>query len=206
MKSTKELEENFAKKSNNIVYSPRIFENQPQINFYKVEEIKENGITEDIGVFILKYEINGIEQEVIIGKLKNTNRAFEKARDIRELIESQLRENLNGQKNFHNFRQLKRFVHDNRLTFELTMEGTDIITYSGTENIDVRRTYYEKTNIYKNSCIECLYPPEKMEEFAKERKDKNQQLLNKLEMNEKWKKRRALVLKLQSTDEEKNFF
>ena len=78
MKTTKELlEEKFAKKSNNIVYSTKIFENQPQISFHNFEEIKEDGTIEVIGVFILKYEINRIAQEAIIGKLKNTNRVTE---------------------------------------------------------------------------------------------------------------------------------
>ena len=35
----------------------------------------------------MKYGIT--KEEVIIGKLKNTNRAFEKAREIKELIENQ---------------------------------------------------------------------------------------------------------------------
>ena len=207
MKTTKELlEEKFAKKSNNIVYSTKIFENQPQISFHNFEEIEEDGTIEVIGVFILKYEINGIAQEAIIGKLKNTNRAFEKAREIKELIEKQLIENSKGQGNLHNFRQLNRFVNENRLQFEFTMEGTDIITYSGEESIDVRRTYYEKENTSKNNCIECLYSPEKMEEFAKERKNNNMQLLNKFDMNEKWKRRRELILKRQETDEDKKLF
>ena len=207
MKTTKELlEEKFAKKSNNIVYSTKIFENQPQISFHNFEEIKEDGTIEVIGVFILKYEINGIAQEAIIGKLKNTNRAFEKAREIKELIEKQLIENSKGEENLHNFRQLNRFVNENRLQFEFTMEGTDIITYSGEESIDVRRTYYEKENTSKNNCIECLYSPEKMEEFAKERKNNNMQLLNKFDMNEKCKRIRELILKRQETDADKKLF
>lgn len=83
--NAKSLEEKFAKKSKEINYSTTIFENQPQINFYKVEEERQDGTIENTGVFILKYEINGIQQEAIIGKLKNTNRAFEKAKDIKEI-------------------------------------------------------------------------------------------------------------------------
>ena len=86
------------------------------------------------------------------------------------------------------------------------MEGTDIITYSGEESIAVRRTYYEKENAYKNSCIKCLFSPEEMEKFAKERKNNNIQLLNKFDMNEKWKRRRELILKRQETDEDKKLF
>ena len=152
----------------------------------------------------MKYGIT--KEEVIIGKLKNTNRAFEKAREIKELIENQLIENSKGQGKLQAFRQLNRLVHENNLQFEFTMEGTDIITYSGEESIAVRRTYYEKENAYKNSCIKCLFSPEEMEKFAKERKNNNIQLLNKFDMNEKWKRRRELILKRQETDEDKKLF
>lgn len=152
----------------------------------------------------MKYGIT--KEEVIIGKLKNTNRAFEKAREIKELIENQLIENSKGQGKLQAFRQLNRLVNENNLQFEFTMEGTDIITYSGEESIAVRRTYYEKENAYKNSCIKCLFSPEEMEKFAKERKNNNIQLLNKFDMNEKWKRRRELILKRQETDEDKKLF
>ena len=152
----------------------------------------------------MKYGIT--KEEVIIGKLKNTNRAFEKAREIKELIENQLIENSKGQGKLQAFRQSNRLVNENNLQFEFTMEGTDIITYSGEESIAVRRTYYEKENAYKNSCIKCLFSPEEMEKFAKERKNNNIQLLNKFDMNEKWKRRRELILKRQETDEDKKLF
>ena len=152
----------------------------------------------------MKYGIT--KEEVIIGKLKNTNRAFEKAREIKELIENQLIENSKGQGKLQAFRQLNRLVNENNLQFEFTMEGTDIITYSGEESIAVRRTYYEKENAYKNSCIKCLFSPEEMEKFAKERKNNNIQLLNKFDMNEKWKRRREWILKRQETDEDKKLF
>ena len=45
-----------------------------------------------------------------------------------------------------------------------------------------------------------------MEKFAKERKNNNIQLLNKFDMNEKWKRRRELILKRQETDEDKKLF
>lgn len=152
----------------------------------------------------MKYGIT--KEEVIIGKLKNTNRAFEKAREIKELIENQLIENSKGQGKLQAFRQLNRLVNENNLQFEFTMEGTDIITYSGEESIAVRRTYYEKENAYKNSCIKCLFSSEEMERFAKERKNNNIQLLNKFDMNEKWKRRRELILKRQETDADKKLF
>ena len=152
----------------------------------------------------MKYGIT--KEEVIIGKLKNTNRAFEKAREIKELIENQLIENSKGQGKLQAFRQLNRLVNENNLQFEFTMEGTEIITYSGEESIAVRRTYYEKENAYKNSCIKCLFSSEEMERFAKERKNNNIQLLNKFDMNEKWKRRRELILKRQETDADKKLF
>ena len=200
------LEEKFAKKSKEINYSTTIFENQPQINFYKVEEERQDGTIENTGVFILKYEINGIQQEAIIGKLKNTNRAFEKAKDIKELIENQLRENSKSSNNLNNFNQLKKFVTLNNLPFELTMEGSDIITYTGRENISVRRTYYEKTSEDKNSKIKCLYSPEEMLEFARERKINNKELFCQIENNKKWNKNRVVILKILTNKENQKEF
>lgn len=203
---SKKLEEKFAKKSKEINYSTTIFENEPQINFYKVEEEKQDGSVENIGVFILKYKINGIKQEAIIGKLKNTNRAFEKAKDIKELMEKQLRENAKAPNNLKNFNNLKKFITLNNLTFELTMEGSDIITYTGKDNISVRRTYYEKTSEDKNSKIKCLYTPEKMLEFARERKINNKELFSQIENNKKWNKKRAVILKLLTNAEDQKKF
>ena len=204
--NAKSLEEKFAKKSKEINYSTTIFENQPQINFYKVEEERQDGTIENTGVFILKYEINGIQQEAIIGKLKNTNRGFEKAKDIKELIENQLRENSKSSNNLNNFNQLKKFVTLNNLPFELTMEGSDIITYTGRENISVRRTYYEKTSEDKNSKIKCLYSPEEMLEFARERKINNKELLSQIENNKKWNKNRVVILKILTYKENQKEF
>ena len=204
--NAKSLEEKFAKKSKEINYSTTIFENQPQINFYKVEEERQDGTIENTGVFILKYEINGIQQEAIIGKLKNTNRAFEKAKDIKELIENQLRENSKSSNNLNNFNQLKKFVTLNNLPFELTMEGSDIITYTGRENISVRRTYYEKTSEDKNSKIKCLYSPEEMLEFARERKINNKELFGQIENNKKWNKNRVVILKILTNKENQKEF
>lgn len=204
--NAKSLEEKFAKKSKEINYSTNIFENQPQINFYKVEEERQDGTIENTGVFILKYEINGIQQEAIIGKLKNTNRAFEKAKDIKELIENQLRENSKSSNNLNNFNQLKKFVTLNNLPFELTMEGSDIITYTGRENISVRRTYYEKTSEDKNSKIKCLYSPEEMLEFARERKINNKELFSQIENNKKWNKNRVVILKILTNKENQKEF
>lgn len=205
-KKANELEKKFAKKSNEINYSPKIFENQPQINFYKVQEEKEYGNIENIGVFILKYKINGIQQEAIIGKLKNEYRAFEKAKEIKELIEKQLKENVNENNELKSFNELKKFVLLNKLPFEFTMEGSDIITYTGKEDIQVRRTYYEETNGDKNSRIQCLYSQEKMREFARERKQNNREILKQIEANKKWNKRRSLILNLLSNDEERKKF
>lgn len=202
----KSLEEKFAKKSKEINYSTSIFENQPQINFYKVEEERQDGTIENTGVFILKYEIKGIQQEAIIGKLKNTNRAFEKAKDIKELMENQLRENSKSTNNLNNFNQLKKFITLNNLPFELTMEGSDIITYTGRENISVRRTYYEKTSEDKNSKIKCLYSPEEMLEFARERKINNKELFSQIENNKKWNKNRVVILKILTNKENQKEF
>ena len=57
--NAKSLEEKFAKKSKEINYSTTIFENQPQINFYKVEEERQDGTIE-----------NRVAYEVSVGSLE----------------------------------------------------------------------------------------------------------------------------------------
>lgn len=196
----------FSKKYKEIIYSTSIFENQPQISFYKVEEEKQDRTIENIGIFILKYEIDGTPQEVIIGKLKNTNRAFEKAKDIKELIENQLRENSKSTNNFNNFNQLKTIVESNNLPFELTMEGSDIITYTGKENLSVRRTYKEETSKDKNSKIKCLCSPEEMLKFARERKINNKELFSQIGNNKKWNKNKVVILGILTNEENQKQF
>ena len=53
-KTVEERLEEVAKKSKNILYSPKIFDdkNEPKIQFYKFQD-SQNG-NRDIGVFILK--------------------------------------------------------------------------------------------------------------------------------------------------------
>ena len=86
------------------------------------------------------------------------------------------------------------------------MEGSDIITYTGRENISVRRTYYEKTSEDKNSKIKCLYSPEEMLEFARERKINNKELLSQIENNKKWNKNRVVILKILTNKENQKEF
>lgn len=204
-KTVEERLEEVAKKSKNILYSPKIFDdkNEPKIQFYKFQD-SQNG-NRDIGVFILKYIIDDIPQEVIIGTLENEKGAFESAKYIKTFVEQQLKQNSNEKGNLTNLRKLEQYIENNKIPFNFTVEGQNIITYNQKENKKFRRTYYEKTNEYRNNSMECLYTPEDMEIINGDMEERKRQQRQELEKNEKWQKRRELILK-NLTPEEKKLF
>ena len=65
---------------NNIIYSNKIFdssnEERPGLILKELEEKSIEGKSDRILAILLKYKINGKEQEAIIGTLKNLKKSF----------------------------------------------------------------------------------------------------------------------------------
>lgn len=202
-----EIQEN-AKKSKKIVYTPEVFgeDSKPRISFYKFRNNEFGVQKKDIGVFILKYKIDDILQEVIIGKLENEDNAFEKAKKIKLMIENQLMENSKEKSNYTSLKELKDYITVNEIPFKLTIEGSDIIAYDGVENKEITRTYYEKDYKDKNSTLECMYPPEVIQEMERKRRETSNDILAQMDLDGKWEKRRELILANFKSDEEKMLF
>lgn len=189
-----------AKGLKNIVYSLDSVKDNHKINFYYLKDEK-NQI--DKGAFILKYKYKGIDQEVIIATMDKAGNHIENAKNIIELIESQLEANFKGKTDYKKFEQLRNYINKSQSPFSFTMEGSDIYFCAKEGDNVFKRTYYERINKFKKNTIECLYTDDEMKRMKKERQDRTQQLVNKIEKNTKWKKRRELILQKLPTEEEK---
>lgn len=137
--------ERYSKRSRNIVYSTQIFNNKdkkPKIILRELEELGEN----KVWTLILKYEIDGIPQEVIMGLLNDTQNKKEKVMEIIKLMTGQLEENVDDNLDYESYEELARYVRNQRIPFELTPEGLKILYSKDKNNISIPRTYYEDVN------------------------------------------------------------
>ena len=197
-----------AKKSAEILYSPKIFDegNKNQISFYKFKTTKPGVTKNDIGVLILKYNIDNIPQEVIMGTLENSGNSIEQARIIKNLIEQQLKNNSKNETNFKSFKELNDYITKKQIPFNLTVEGSGILVYNKTEKKNFPRTYYEEEYKDKNSALKCNYTLDRIQEMEKTVKEYQEEIFKQIEIDEKWKQRRELILKKLEDNEEKKLF
>ena len=122
------------------------------------------------------------------------------------MIENQLMENSKEKSNYTSLKELKDYITVNEIPFKLTIEGSDIIAYDGVENKEITRTYYEKDYKDKNSTLECMYPPEVIQEMERKRRETSNDILAQMDLDGKWEKRRELILANFKSDEEKMLF
>lgn len=201
--SVNEKLEKIAKESKKIAYSTEIMDSDYKISFH---ELRDSAKKEDKGVFILKYNIKGIPQEVIIGTMKRCKGQIRNAKIIIELIEGQLKENFQGQTEYAKFAQLKTYLERNQIDFAFTMEGTEIYLDTEKNMKIINRTYAQKKHKFNKDSYECLYTDDEMKVMRVKRKEQTQKLVEKIEKNEKWKRRRELILKKLPSEEEKRQF
>lgn len=186
----------YARTSKNIQYSTKIFEKtedtSKKTKIVLRELIKgENEKEKHVWAIILKYTIDDIPQEVIMGTLGNTNERKEKTVDIINFIENQLEENTNSETGYDGYERLCQYVQTLNIPFEFTGEGIDILANKSKKDTSILRTYYSDNQ----GKIQCKYD----EEAVKIRtKDKQQQLFEEANRKKeigKWKSRREKILK-----------
>ena len=188
----------YARTSSNIQYSTKIFEKTEDTSkrpkLVLRELIKEdNGKVKHIWAIILKYVINDIPQEVIMGILgiSNERNDKEKAIEIINAIRNQLEENTNQGTGYDYYEKLFEYVQTGNIPFEITVEGINILANKSKKDISIMRTYYSDNQ----GKIQCKYDEKAVKTLKKE---KQKQLLEeadkKKEIN-KWKSRREKILK-----------
>lgn len=135
---------------NYIEYSTKIFdsvnEERPSFIIKELEEKINDKDVKRVLAILLKYSINGNEQDVIIGTLKNTVNRTEKAKVIIQYLTEQFHENFDGKQEFNSYYKLMQYIKKEGVPFELTVEGTSMLKIKDKSNVKITRTVYDSGN------------------------------------------------------------
>lgn len=168
MEDIKEKQRIYGKKSTVIKYNNNVIENEDtDLTF---NSIIDNKTLQNVYIFILKYTINEIPYNVVLGKLqlnKGDGKLSEKAKIIQEYILNQLKLNNKGKNNYDFCNQLDRICVKNEIPFIYTDEGIQIVTNNKSGDIVMQRTYSceEENNILK---LNSLKPEIRMDLYLSE--------------------------------------
>lgn len=194
----------YARTSKNIQYSTKIFEKTEDPNkkpkLLLREVIKDENKKENhFWAVILKYTIDNIPQEVIMGTLGNTNDRKEKAVEIINFIGKQLEENTIPEAGYDYYKELYNYLKTLNIPFKFTMEGLNILANKRKEKSNMVRTYYPD----KQGKIQCAYPEEAVITIAEQKMQKLLEEANKMEELGKWRERRKKILNSFNTKEKR---
>lgn len=207
--TTDEMLNKYAKESKNIQYSTRLFEKKsedsgekPTIILRDLIKEKEGKEEKNIWTIILKYEIKGAPQEVVMGMLGDTAERKDKAKEIINLIIKQLEENVISQAGYEHYTKLSQYVQTENIPFRLTMEGIEILSSKSKENISIPRTYYINTQ----GKLDCRYTQKELEEMKEQRKTGISEYMKKQRILQKWNERRTKILESFNGEKQKQSF
>lgn len=189
---------------NNIIYSNKIFdssnEERPGFILKELEEKNSEGKANRVLAILLKYKIDGKEQEAIIGTLKNTIDRTEKAKIIIEHLTEQFHENFDGKPGFDSYYKLMQYKNKERVPFELTTEGISMLAVKDKSDVEITRTVADNGNGKMNKIFVD-------KDIKRMKEQKNIEILNYIKDKEekrKWKERREKILnQFEKTDKEK---
>lgn len=186
----------YARTSKNIQYSTKVFEKtEDESKKTKIvlrEVIKEENKKENhIWAIILKYTIDDIPQEVIMGTLGNTNDRKDKAVEIIDFIRKQLEENAISEAGYDYYKELYNYVKTLNIPFKFTMEGLNILANRSKDKSSILRTYYQDNQ----GKIQCRCPEDAAIKVAEDKSQKLMEEANKKKEIDKWKDRREKILK-----------
>lgn len=167
-----------------------------------IKEIKnDKDDSKQIWGIILKYELDGEQQEITIATLGEIEGLVEKAKAINELLEKQLIANKHEEKGFKYYEQLQSYLKSERIPFSLTVEGTEVLSYKKKEKTEIDTTYSVDTN-------GRLYTEFTEKQLEDMKKNNNSELLKYFihQKNiEKWKERKEKILNTLDPEEKEKF-
>ena len=180
---------------NYIEYSTKIFDsvNEERPSFI-IKELEEKINDKDVNrvlAILLKYSINGKEQDVIIGTLKNTVNRTEKAKVIIKYLTEQFRENFEEKQGFDSYEKLYQYVKKERVPFDLTLEGEFIISVKEKNNVQVIRTVSDNGNGKMNK----IFVDEDIEMMRNQQNIELSKRIKEIEQEIMWNQRREKILK-----------
>lgn len=212
--TTEEMLNKYGRESKNIQYSTRLFEKkleetteQPTIILRELVKAKsekdENDEKEkNIWTIILKYKINEVPQEVILGMLGETSDRKNKAIEIINLIKGQLEENVTLKAGYENYSKLSQYIGKENIPFKLTMEGTEILASKSKEAISIPRTYYINTQ----GKLSTKFTQEDIKKMKEERKNGIKEYIEQQKIIKRWNERRKKILETLSVRKQEQEF
>lgn len=197
------------KNKKNILYSTKVFDskNEEQPSFIlrelQVDEGTSDEKTERKVSLILKYKINGEEQNVVLATSEQFKDRTEKTRVIIKYLTEQFKDNFEGKLDFNHIDKLNQYLNRERVPFKLTLEGRNIISYKDKEDISVLRTVEDNGE----GKLKNYFSDEDIERMKEEQKKELRDYLNEKKQEKKWNERREKILKqLDNNKEEKEKF
>ena len=168
MEDTQEKNIKYGKNSILIRYNNIVF-NDKNTNIIPITILDDN-TSKNVCIFLLKYTLNTIPYEVVMGKLqldKSDGKLGEKSKIIQEFLLKQIEVNSKGINDYEYCNSLDKICDKKNIPFIYTDEGINIVTNSGKEDKIIERTYYcnEEQDILK---LECMKPEKKMDLYVSE--------------------------------------
>ena len=168
MEDTQEKNIKYGKNSILIRYN-NIVVNDKNTNIIPITILDDN-TSKNVCIFLLKYTLNTIPYEVVMGKLqldKSDGKLGEKSKIIQEFLLKQIEVNSKGINDYEYCKSLDKICDKKNIPFIYTDEGINIVTNSGKEDKIIERTYYcnEEQDILK---LECMKPEKKMDLYVSE--------------------------------------
>ena len=172
-----------------------------RLGIKEIKNDKDDSIQIWVWGIILKYELDGEQQEITIATLGKIECLVEKAKAINELLEKQLIANKHEEKGFKYYEQLQSYLKSERIPFSLTVEGTEVLSYKEKEKTEIDSTY----SVDPNGRLYTEFTEKQLEDM---KKNNNSELLKYLihQKNiEKWKERKEKILNKLDPEEKEKF-
>lgn len=183
-------------KKNYLKYSPlKYMYKKPLISVHK---LKDYDTEEDIYTFLLNYEDEGKEENIVLGIIENTENLKENSEEITDHIFKQIEQNAEGANEFYNLERLINEINNKQIPFKFTLEGIDVLLRDSYKNRELTTTYSViedetgKVNRLKKN-------------FDLEITDKIKQDTPNIMARIKWARRRKLLLDKMPTSERELF-
>lgn len=175
-------------KNKDIIYSTKVFdENNKEKPVLILRELAVgNEKDKRKVVLVLRYKMNDEEQEVVIGTSNQFANRTEKSRFIMKYIAEQFRDNFEGKEGFDSIHKLNEYIDKEKIPFEFSVEGNNIMSYKDKKNVSLIRTVQDNNE----GRLISYFSQEQIDNMKKEQNQEMQNYLN----AKKWQERREGIL------------
>ncbi len=195
IKTDEKLNKKDKNSNGSIVYSTKIFDSnndkKPTLILKELNNKKTTEKAKRLLALILKYELNGKEQNVVMATSEQFVDRTEKSRVIIKLLEDQFRENFEKKDGFESADKLYQYLTKERIPFKLTLEGTNLISYKDSEEKTFQKTVADNGE----GKLEMFFTEEDIEKMKKEQSEELLNYLKEKNQERKWIARREKILK-----------